>query len=196
MVFKTKKQKAIFEAGKRLFWKMGIKKVNIEDICTEAGVSRMTFYKYYSNKITLVLSILKDVIETGRQEFEEIFTADYDFKTKLEKLIDLKLQSAKEISKEMLFELYSIEDDAIRNLITQESQKSYNQTIEFLNLGKEEGYIRKDMPNEFILYQLDAIQKQLESDTLYNMFKDSENITRIILDYFFHGIMNVKNEIE
>jgi len=196
MEFKTKKQKAIFEAGKQLFWKIGIKKVSVEDICAEAGVSRMTYYKYYSNKIALVYTILKDVIKTGRQEFEEIFIADYDFKTKLEKLIDLKLQSAKEISKEMLFELYSIKDNAIRNLITEESQKSYQQTIEFLNTGKKEGCISKDMPNEFILYQLDTIQKQLESDTLYNMFKDSENITRIILDYFFHGIMNVKDEME
>jgi len=196
MEFKTKKQKAIFEAGRKLFWKIGIKKVSVEDICSEAGVSRMTYYKYYSNKITLVVSILKDLIETAKQQFEEIFTADYDFNTKLEKVVDLKLQSAKDISKEMLFELYSIEDKAIRRLITEESQKSYQQTIEFLNTGKKEGYIRKDMPNEFILYQLDAIQKQLESDTLYNMFKDSENITRIILDYFFHGIMNVKKEME
>ena len=43
----------IFKTAKDLFWKYGIKRVSIEEICKEAKVSKMTFYKFFPNKIEL-----------------------------------------------------------------------------------------------------------------------------------------------
>ena len=59
---KTKKQDQIIQAGRHLFWKYGMKRVSIEEICREAGVSKMTFYKYFANKTALALYILKTVL--------------------------------------------------------------------------------------------------------------------------------------
>ena len=56
------KQKQILETSKELFWKFGFKRVTIEEICKEAGVSKMTFYKYYPNKIELVKGLMKRVL--------------------------------------------------------------------------------------------------------------------------------------
>ena len=47
---KNIKYNQILTKGKELFWKYGIKRVAIEEICKQAHVSKMTFYKYFKNK--------------------------------------------------------------------------------------------------------------------------------------------------
>lgn len=44
------KQQFILSAGKELFWKHGVKRVTVEEICVQASVSKMTFYKFFMNK--------------------------------------------------------------------------------------------------------------------------------------------------
>jgi AcrR family transcriptional regulator len=46
----NKKFQSTVNKAKELFWKYGIKKVSIEEICAEAPVSKMTFYKFFKNK--------------------------------------------------------------------------------------------------------------------------------------------------
>ena len=53
----------ILSTGKELFWKFGFKRVTIEEISKEAGVSKMTFYKYFPNKIELAKNILDDIFD-------------------------------------------------------------------------------------------------------------------------------------
>jgi len=44
------KREQILTTGKELFWKFGFKRVTIEEICKEAGVSKMTYYKFFTTK--------------------------------------------------------------------------------------------------------------------------------------------------
>ena len=55
-VTSSPKKEQILKTGKELFWKYGFKLVTIEEICKEAGVSKMTYYKYFTNKITITFS--------------------------------------------------------------------------------------------------------------------------------------------
>ena len=50
---RSAKLQAILDAAKSLFWKHGIRRVTIEEICEVAGVSKMTYYKYFSNKTAI-----------------------------------------------------------------------------------------------------------------------------------------------
>ena len=52
------KHKKLIQTGKALFFKYGIKKVSVAEICKEAGVSKMTFYKHYANKGELAKEFL------------------------------------------------------------------------------------------------------------------------------------------
>ena len=44
-------------AAQELFREYGLNKVSVEEICDRAGVSKMTFYRQYRNKIDLLGSI-------------------------------------------------------------------------------------------------------------------------------------------
>ncbi|MEA3496849.1 MAG: TetR/AcrR family transcriptional regulator [Bacteroidota bacterium] len=56
------KYKQILKTAKALFWKHGIKRVKIEEICTEAIISKKTFYKHltqlYSNSQEMIKEIM------------------------------------------------------------------------------------------------------------------------------------------
>ena len=69
---KHPKYQNVIETGKKLFWKYGIKRVSIEEICKEANVSKMTYYKFFQNKNELVKTIYKNVMEDGMNQLETI----------------------------------------------------------------------------------------------------------------------------
>ncbi len=184
------KQEQIEKAAKELFWKYGIRKVTTEEICREAGVSKMTFYKYFKNKIALAVQIFKDFGDELYDYYDEMINSHISFEKKLEQLIMLKLKAAENMSMEFIRDLYSADIKVVREMVDQMLNRSAKLTEIFIELGKKEGSIRKDMPNEFILFQLNQIVEMMRNDKLFSMFDNSKTLTRTILDYFFYGIMN------
>ena len=96
------KRELILKTGKDLFWKFGFKRVTVEEICKEAGISKMTYYKFFSNKKELATIILDDVFADAiariRKLEEEHEVAD---KT-LKKILQLKSEGVHGISKEFI----------------------------------------------------------------------------------------------
>ena len=49
----NKKIQQLVTTAQELFMRHGIRRVTVEEICSEANISKMTFYKYFKNKIEL-----------------------------------------------------------------------------------------------------------------------------------------------
>jgi AcrR family transcriptional regulator len=62
----------LFKAGRKLFWKYGFRRVSVDEICREAGVSKMTFYRAFEDKQDLAKTIFRKVAEEGVKQFIEI----------------------------------------------------------------------------------------------------------------------------
>ena len=60
---KSTTREEIVEAGRQLFFRYGLKKVTVTEICTGAGVSKMTFYKYFPNKQALAKTIMDGITD-------------------------------------------------------------------------------------------------------------------------------------
>lgn len=50
-------EEALFTSGKELFSKMGLKKVNVDEIIAPVGISHGSFYNFYKNKEHLFMAI-------------------------------------------------------------------------------------------------------------------------------------------
>ncbi|HYW95493.1 MAG TPA: TetR/AcrR family transcriptional regulator, partial [Bacteroidales bacterium] len=97
----------IMSYGKALFWKYGMKRVTVEEICEEANVSKMTFYKYFGNKDKLALEIIRSLLENTLKEFLVVMESDIPFKKKVEATVKMKMEQTGTISKEFLSDLYT-----------------------------------------------------------------------------------------
>ena len=71
-VMTASKQQTIADTARRLFREHGFSAVSVGGICTEAAVSRVTFYKYYSGKNALLQEIVTEQKNRVRAEFENL----------------------------------------------------------------------------------------------------------------------------
>ena len=102
----SSKYQDICKKGKELFWKYGVKRVTIEEICREAGVSKMTFYKFFPNKIELARTIFEGVFEKSLKRFKDTISSDMSFQDKVKEMIAMKMEGSKDISVEFLNDIY------------------------------------------------------------------------------------------
>ena len=64
----------VSEAAKELFYKRGIRAVGVDEIVTQAGVTKPSLYRTYSSKDDLVTCCLREHAEEGRALFEQALT--------------------------------------------------------------------------------------------------------------------------
>ena len=114
---RSEKFDAIVSAARSLFWKHGIRRVTIEEICQEAGVSKMTCYKYFSNKTAIAKYLIEDLFVTQVKAYKEIYNSDISYEEKVKKIIELKMSNAHEMSQELVDDIYKYQDEELSETI-------------------------------------------------------------------------------
>jgi AcrR family transcriptional regulator len=76
MEIDNQKLQQIYSTAKSMFIRYGFKRVSIEEICREASVSKMTFYKFFSNKFDLLKFILEKMTADSLAAYREILEQD------------------------------------------------------------------------------------------------------------------------
>ncbi len=188
-VIETEKQKQIIETAKRLFWKYGMKRVSIEEICREAHVSKMTFYHYYQNKNDLAMAILDLILEEGMRKYQEIKERDISFAEKVRLWIQLKMEQTKDLSSEFFNDLHKNAPPEV----TAHFQKIYAESVQcFLNdflQARQRGDIRKDIKPEFILYFLNRMIDMTDDEHLSTLYDSPQEVILELTQFFFYGIL-------
>jgi AcrR family transcriptional regulator len=83
----------LVETAHVLFWRYGIKRVSVEEICRTAVVSKMTFYKHFKNKVDLALYVLRMVMQTGLRIYRDIMDRDVPFAEKAADFVQMKMDA-------------------------------------------------------------------------------------------------------
>lgn len=188
VLIQSKKYQDIFNTAKDLFWKYGIKRVTIEEICKEAGVSKMTFYKFFRNKIELAKVILKIVIGNSLEKFEQIVNGDLDFHDKVKEMFLIKLESTKDISVEFISDIYKIQDANLHLIINEQRQKSLKIFVDFLIDSQKNGLIRKDLKIEFILYYFEQMTHMMDNKDLVAKYDHPQDLIMESMRFLFYGL--------
>ena len=94
------KRQQIVATAKTLFYKFGIRRVTIEEICREANVSKMTFYKHFSNKVELVKFLIKHLNVEAMATYRKIMDQPIPFPEKVKQSVQLKMENTEDVSRE------------------------------------------------------------------------------------------------
>jgi AcrR family transcriptional regulator len=191
MEAKSKKQDQIVQAGRKLFWKYGMRRVSIEEICMEAAVSKMTFYKYFDNKTSLALHILKQYYEDAMDEYHRIMDSSLTYPEKIEKGIELKLKNAQDLSQEFIDELYKNGDPEIMAFMQEMVKVSLDEFMSDFKTYQKKGEIRRDVKPEFMLYMLNKLVEMTADDNFTRLFNNPTDLVRTVSTFYFYGIMPV-----
>lgn len=162
----TELKEKIIRQAKQMFWDYGLKRVGIDDICTELHISKKTFYTVFKTKNELIEEVLKSVRIEKKQKKE---IADND--NIIEYLISKTniFRSKPRRDDEKLFQIhfdmkkyYPELFDKHCRLMKEDSEVN---TLSILNMGIAQGLFRQDMDL--------TLTKKLISEIFSNMLEYS-----------------------
>ena len=184
-----KKKQAIIQAALRLFKEKGFKETSIKSIAEVAEVSPVSIYNYFKSKDNLVALCVNDLFEEITQQAEDILKSNLAFNTKLDQALDLcQEKMSQQISD--YFQDKTLRDPAFSSLLTKAiTAKKRDIYRTYINLGKEEGLIARDLSTELILNVMDAL------NSVGNQLAHSDNLetdVKQIHQIFLYGILGKK----
>ena len=190
----SKKYRQLIEAARDLFMRYGIKKVTVEEICTTAGVSKMTFYKHFKNKIEVALFILNQTFEEGVRRYKKIMNEDVPYAEKARQLIRLKLESTEDVSREMTKDILDSPIPEVAEMMRKISEENFNLFLNDMISAQKKGEIRGDINPYFIMSILGKLQEMALDEQFSSMYTSTQALSSEILNFFFYGIIPREKE--
>jgi len=183
---------AVLKAAKTLFWKYGVKRVSVNEISKEAGVSKMTFYRHFKNKNEVALEIMLQLFEKGLKDYRQLMSQDIPFVQKIESLLLLKFQNTEDVSEEFIKDIYVNGDMTTQKMIVEYSETMLLEFKQDLANAQEKGWIRKDIRIDFIMKMREQITQMLNDDSFLAMYDTPQDAIMEITRFFFYGMMNIE----
>lgn len=182
------KYQHILSSGKELFWKHGIKRVSVEEICSQAKVSKMTFYKFFKNKKALVIAILENTVGVALEDYKELINQDCSFTDKIAQILKMKLEGSKDISQEFILDIYQNQSMGLLPYMEELGKKSLALTMAFLLDSQKKGHIRQDIKVDFILYYFNHMMVMTTDPELLSKYEKPQDLIMESTEFFFYGI--------
>ena len=175
----SKKKAQISQTGEDLFLRFGIKRVSVEEICREAGVSKMTFYKHFKNKIDLMNAIWQCWMEERYVEMRKIDAQDMTIVDKLLTLFKMKTDFLSSFSPEFIDEALQLDLDF---------QVIMDELEAMLKRAQNRGEIRTGLRPFFILTVLESFYTLSKNSELMSRYNDLLSFRKEAMDFFLYGI--------
>ena len=184
----NKKKESLIATGKDLFWKYGIRRVSIEEVCKESGVSKMTFYKFFPNKIDLAKTILRLVMDKALIDFRALINSDLSLKEKVHQLFVMKLEGTKNISTEFIKDIYHNPKLGLMEEMEAYSKESLQLFVGFFKEAQVNGRIRKDVKIEFIISYLNQMTQTINDEALLAHYETPQDLIMESMNFLFYGL--------
>jgi len=191
---KLTKKEQIEQKALELFWKHGFKKVSIDEICKKSTVSRKTFYTFYGNKNALIIYLYNKMVNEAYAIYEGIIQSDLAFSDKMEKLLNQKLESTKNLSMEFIADLYNPDASELTTFFNGIIDQSMKFMRDFLSDAQKKGDINPDLSLDYIMFMMQKAIDLCGTPELMSMFPDANSLTRQLSQSIIYGIMPVKNK--
>lgn len=188
---RTERKKAdILLAAQTLFADSGISDVKVSEIAKQAGVSQVTIYNYYGDKLGLVREVLQKYLDETFTVYESILKEGTPFVQKMEKIMAKK--EAVIYANQGGFSERAWHDPALmevfKEVVAERTGEIYKS---FIQLGKEEGAIDPTIPDEAILKYLSmSLQIMQEEEHI----KASEAYKFGVMKLFLYGLVGKGGE--
>jgi AcrR family transcriptional regulator len=181
---RSRKEMQIAETAEDLFMRYGVKRVTVEEICRRAGVSKMTFYKYFANRIELVRHLWNAWVDEGYERLDEIDAMDIPLPEKIQMMFDWKTDLLSKMSTEFLEEILPLE---------LEQEKVLGRFMEFIIRAQKRGEIRAGINPEFLMAVLDKLYELGDNEELRARYPSLIEFNREIKDFFWYGVIERGN---
>jgi len=191
-IIKENKQDVILKAAKELFWKHGFRRVSVEEVCENANISKMTFYRFFPNKIELAKAVYDNVLKEGLDRLHVIFFEDTTSDEKIKKMLLLKYEGSNDISKEFLTDFYTSKELGLKEYVGIKTREVWQEIIKDVKLAQKKGLFRKDVKPEFIFHVSQKLTELIDDPVLLKLYKSPQDLVMEFSKFFMYGVSAYK----
>jgi AcrR family transcriptional regulator len=184
----NKKYNDILETARVLFWKYGFKRVSIEEICREAKTSKMTFYKFFPNKLDLAKAVFDSVVDKSVKQFKIYLDEAKTASELLANMLQMKRDGIHDISKEFIADFYTNPELGLKDYINEKTQQVWHEMVGDFKLAQERGLFRKDLNIEFFLYFTRKFSDYLDDPYMNQLFPNPQDLVMELTRMSAYGI--------
>jgi AcrR family transcriptional regulator len=188
---KTKLDQAerILAAAETVFFKFGIRKTTVGDICRAAGISRVTFYHYFCDKELAAEAVVNKLIDDMTAAFRRIMSQDVPYSQRIAEFIESKLNRAHGMSQSFVQELFQSPYPKLHELFRRRLQENRQLALDEFRKAQRQGHIRPDVKPEFLLAFLEIIADLSIDERLTSLYPAPKELGSELLNLFFFGIL-------
>lgn len=184
----NKKYKDIIDSAKSLFWKYGFKKVSIELICKNAHVSKMTFYKFFPNKIELAKTVFENEVRKSVIVFREILAEKNPLAITMQKILLLKIQGTNDISQEFIQDFYTSSEPELKSYVENLTRDIWKEMLQEFKNGQDIGIFRKDFKPEVFFALSQKTPEIITDSNLLKLFDKPQDLIMELANLLVYGI--------
>lgn len=189
---KISKPELINHAARELFWKHGFKRVSVEEVCEKAGISKMTFYRFFPNKIELAKSVFEKVSAESVAAFREIIHDEIAPEEKMKRILFMKHEGTSQISNEFLMDFYTSKELGLKEFVEQKTAESWGMILADFRTAQLHGIFRKDLKPEFLLFITQKLTESFNDPALMQMYDTPHDLVMEFAKLFMYGISAVR----
>jgi AcrR family transcriptional regulator len=184
------KHRSILDAARALFWKHGFRRVTVEEICRQAGVSKMTFYRHFGNKIDLAKEVYHREAVKGVEQFRQIMSDEATTtRQKMEAMLRMKMEGTNEISKEFLNDFYQSPELGLSAYVEEISEQIWKEIVGDFRTAQEKGWLRDDFKPEAFLLMSYKLLELINDDRMLQMYDSPQDLVMELSRLFTYGIV-------
>lgn len=187
-IAQNKKYLDIIQAARTLFWKHGFKRVSIEEICREAKTSKMTFYKFFANKLELAKAVFDFVVNDSVATFKTVLHETSSASELIGQMLQMKKEGIHEISKEFITDFYTNPELGLKDYIEEKTRTVWAEMIGDFKLAQERGILRIDLNIEFFVYFTQKFSDLLNDPYLNKIYPNPQDLIMELTRFSAYGI--------
>jgi AcrR family transcriptional regulator len=188
---KLTKKEQLEKSAQELFWKYGFKKISIEEICKQAGVSRKTFYTFYDNKTALASEILNKLMDDAFKVYGDLLNGDAPFHQKIDSMFSYKYYMVEHLSKEFITDFYHPDSAELLQQFNVMIQRAMDMMRKFFSDSQKKGEINPELDLDYVMWLMQKFSEIFSSSEFLEKFPDVEKMTRQVTQTMMYGLMKV-----
>ena len=165
----------------------GYNRVTVEEICREAKVSKVTFYKYFKNKFAVMEDYMRARLDLGMETFNRIREAEAPLQEKMKAMIAMKEAAVSQFTPVFMHSLMAA-DPAISELMKLWTEMTMDAMREFFANAQKTGEIHPSYSLDFLLHIWMVVAADARSEAMMAMYGDDMvKLSQDFMNFLFYG---------
>ncbi len=186
-------QQKIIKTAVEMFFRLGIRSVSIDDICRELGMSKKTFYVYFSSKDELVEQMLQANVDHMASRAKQLL-AQNNLRGWVSDFIKRQKEENNDVRRvpQLVFDLKKYYPRQFAEYQHKAFEQEKTHIRSFLDQGIESGLLRADINKEYTA----VLFAKIHNDAIRDLEEieghgiNFVQLTKAAMDIFLRGVLS------